>query len=290
MLELGIGADLVRGVGWVLWGLLALALLIALRTPRTPGRKAFWVLVVLGVFIAPFAPGMWAQYQYKQRYAKAKAVFDEVCKTAGDKIYKTVEGVEGITLLNVRNWREGDNVPTNAYAKDAAGELVSKDLYILQLLWWEAPVSHGSQFGQLRGFEPIANGKPPYRWVDVKQPDGGYLRYLPTLNKPAGSLEGQQPRIVQLAGPPSRYAVSIDNDLTPALREQWVAGTVVTITDTQTNEVLATRTRFKFEPGLGSRAGFRDPWSFAISCTETQRITTERRFVDQVLKPKEYQP
>ncbi len=28
-------------------------------------------------------------------------MFDERCKTAGYKIYKTVENVEGVTLLNV---------------------------------------------------------------------------------------------------------------------------------------------------------------------------------------------
>ena len=39
--------------------------------------------------------------EFQARYNKAKAIFDERCKTAGKKIYYTVEGVEGITLLNV---------------------------------------------------------------------------------------------------------------------------------------------------------------------------------------------
>lgn len=39
-----------------------------------------------------------------EKYLAAKAVFDERCKDAGYKIYKTVEDVEGVTLLNV--WPE----------------------------------------------------------------------------------------------------------------------------------------------------------------------------------------
>ena len=39
MLELGIGADLVRGIGLVLWGILALALLVALIKPKTDRKS-----------------------------------------------------------------------------------------------------------------------------------------------------------------------------------------------------------------------------------------------------------
>jgi len=41
------------------------------------------------------------QDEFQARYDKAKAIFDERCKTAGEKIYHTVEDIEGITLLNV---------------------------------------------------------------------------------------------------------------------------------------------------------------------------------------------
>ena len=41
-----------------------------------------------------------------EKYLAAKAVFDERCKDAGYKIYKTVEDVEGVTLLKV--WPDRD--------------------------------------------------------------------------------------------------------------------------------------------------------------------------------------
>ena len=37
----------------------------------------------------------------RTRYETAKAIFDERCKQAGEKIYRTTSGVEGITLLNI---------------------------------------------------------------------------------------------------------------------------------------------------------------------------------------------
>ncbi len=50
------------------------------------------------------------------RYQTAKALFDEKCKTAGEKIYRTVDNVEGITLLRVpKPYR-------NAYAYDPMWE------------------------------------------------------------------------------------------------------------------------------------------------------------------------
>ena len=41
-----------------------------------------------------------------EKYLAAKTVFDERCKDAGYKIYKTVEDVEGVTLLKV--WPDRD--------------------------------------------------------------------------------------------------------------------------------------------------------------------------------------
>jgi hypothetical protein len=102
MLELGVGADIVRGIGAILWGVLAIALLVALLTPKTILGKALSTLLVLAVFFGPMIPGAVRTHEHKQRYEKAKALFDERCKTAGEKIYRTVDNVEGITLLKLR--------------------------------------------------------------------------------------------------------------------------------------------------------------------------------------------
>ena len=44
--------------------------------------------------------------EQKEKYEQAKAVFDEQCKKAGEKIYRTVDNVDGIILLKV--WGEND--------------------------------------------------------------------------------------------------------------------------------------------------------------------------------------
>ena len=103
MLELGVGADIVRGIGGIVWGLLVIALLVALIKPKSLKAKALSSLLVLGIFFGPMVPGALRAHEYQQRYAKAKALFDERCKTAGEKIYRTVEGVEGVFLMKMRS-------------------------------------------------------------------------------------------------------------------------------------------------------------------------------------------
>lgn len=39
----------------------------------------------------------------RQNRLKSKAIFEELCKTAGEKIYRTADNVEGVTLLRVWN-------------------------------------------------------------------------------------------------------------------------------------------------------------------------------------------
>ena len=39
---------------------------------------------------------------YREKYAKAKALFEERCKTAGAVVRRTVKDVEGIQLLKIR--------------------------------------------------------------------------------------------------------------------------------------------------------------------------------------------
>ncbi|OUL98425.1 hypothetical protein A8M77_31735 [Variovorax sp. JS1663] len=71
-------------------------------------------------------------------------------------------------------------------------------------------------------------------------------------------------------------------------RAHWVAGTTVTITDSQTDSVIAQSTWYSFEPGLGSTEGHRSPWGFAITCPKLAWVgAPTRMFVDQVLKPKQ---
>ena len=82
-------------------------LFVCLLIPK--GHK-WWVgiltsIAVMAVFIVPIAK---VDIQEKQentvkqeKYLAAKTVYDARCKNAGFKIYRTVDNVEGVTLLNV---------------------------------------------------------------------------------------------------------------------------------------------------------------------------------------------
>ncbi|GKT00625.1 hypothetical protein AVKW3434_14570 [Acidovorax sp. SUPP3434] len=88
----------------------------------------------------------------------------------------------------------------------------------------------------------------------------------------------------------ARYAVSFENIINPADREYWIAGTTVMITDTKTQELIAKKTWYSFEPGFGSHAGNRQPWRFALTCPDIKGEENHfptRFYVDQILKPKQ---
>ncbi len=297
MLELGAGADIVRGIGGILWGILAIALLVALIKPKTIKGKAISVLLVLVCLIGPILPGAISRHKEQKesaaRYAKAVAVFDERCKGAGEKVYKRVEKVEGLLLLKIRGAEDIGTRRADPLWPDAAlPDELGKDGYVRSFLYWEKntrdPFTQEIRIlpgrGQLNSYaeDAIAQG---YRFVDVKQPDGTILRYRLDQSARAGD---DKLAIAPIKGKPARYAVDFVNDVNLEDRKHWVAGTTITITDTQTGELIAQRVSYSFEPGLGSTAGFRSPWGFAVTCPSLTSWLTRyptRFFTDQILKP-----
>ena len=246
-------------------------------------RKAIYALLIIGIFFGPLLPGVYQTWKYKKRYEKAKALFDERCKSAGEKIYKTVEDVEGVLLLNVRAKGSRDADRHNPAWPDAAlpDEMVGEG-YIYTFIDWEhqqRPPERGylnSSPEDRSGFL-VLNG---YSFVDVREAKGVTYRYTRTIAN----------NVIRapVTGAIARYAVSFRNMTDPIDRPQWVAGTVVTITDTHTDEVIAQKTWYAFEPGLGSTVGARVPWGYAIQCPAHRGWSSgqTRMFVDQVLKPK----
>jgi hypothetical protein len=86
-----------------------------------------------------------------------------------------------------------------------------------------------------------------YRDVDVAQSDGTYPRYrLASQDKPGPGVRIE----VIPAKEAARYAVSHARNGTPQDREHWVASATVTVSDTQTGEVLCELTAFSFAPQL----------------------------------------
>jgi len=140
---------------------------------------------------------MQAKAEARQKeYLESKAIFEERCKSAGEKIYQTVENVEGITLLNVPedSPQSSLNDPMWEGAVFSWGE--AEEEYVKKFLYWEIKDDDDS-IGQLQGVDPRPSaretqirlwGHPTnmskhrkayrgYRYTDVKQKDKRFLRY-----------------------------------------------------------------------------------------------------------------
>src|SRR6218665_2114151 len=160
MLELGAGADILRAIGWLYIGFAAALLWACLWFPRRWWQKIVWAVMVLLVFLLPM---YWRQAEKsrivdarKARYEKGKALFDERCNTAGAKVYKTVEDVEGVLLQEV--WpRASDSDWHNPHWPNAG-----------------LPDQYAEED---RDTHDRHKSIPGYAFVDVKEGDGFVYRY-----------------------------------------------------------------------------------------------------------------
>ena len=278
--------DLLEAAGRGYIALLIVALVLALWLPKRGVFKAGAAILVAVLFALSWLRSENENNQLdvvasagKQRYLKAKALFEERCKTAGPKVYKTVEGVEGVFLKNIRT-RGGDIDRADRMWNDAGlPEEYPDESYIRSFLNFE----HHDGKRTERGFiTNVVSDRPGYRFVDVAGTGDTSSRY-----RLAVVGESKLTKSIT-TGLPARYVVSFTNMVDVGDREFWVAGTTVTITDSHSNNVMAEHTWYSWEPGQGSTAGNRQPWGFAVTCPKgtTWGGTTTRMFVDQVLKPK----
>ena len=278
------------------WGPVLLLMAFALWAvwkwlPFGKAAKAVAALAVLvavpTLFILPLFQVVKAdkkkEDEYQQRYQAAKAVFDRQCQNAGEKIYRTVDNVEGIMLLRVREeysaGKGRDPMWDDAAAKSGSGPNDgAKEYYINSFLLF----STGKGVAFEGNLLPTSKYLPRYRYVDVLQPDGqSVIRYR-------GGWDVNRKPLDEEANPkqPARYAFTYENNVDPELRKLWIAGTTWKVLDVKTGELLAEKTIYAFEPSLGYGADFssQDPWVRAVKCPDDVHIS--RFFVERVLKPK----
>jgi hypothetical protein len=213
--------------------------------------------------------------QPSERQAKAMAMWQERCKTAGEKIYKTVEGVEGIS---------------------------TNDEYLMNFL--------RGYYHQR--YPTLGPGFPPrvgFRYIEAQDPkDGQRYRYTGRLEQPwlaNKNYSEDYKRFVldktPATGSAPRYGVTYDDISTREEREYWIAGSSLKVIDLQTNEVIAERIGYMVDRAQGNQSGGRSPWLFAAdnACPDFNRNRLRRvpgpgfsaqagqtiDFVEQVLKP-----
>jgi hypothetical protein len=212
--------------------------------------------------------------QNTERQAKAMEMWRERCKTAGEKIHKTVENVEGIYLMKIRT---ATNFDDQFKLDDPYGHDSTNDQYIKNFL---------RGFYHQRNEAPVP-GSPPrigYAYVEAQDPNDG-LRYRYTGGmKVVGKKDATAPGVqwelkrnpnydlnnydfvlnkVPASGTSPRYGVTYDDISTREEREYWIAGSSLKVVDLQTNEVIAERIGYMVDWAQGSRARGRSPWLFA---------------------------
>lgn len=273
--------DLLKAAGFGFIAMSALGIGLALWIPKKWWGKLL-ALVVVGFLISiPMRKGTQEVQQqqvqvdqYKERLAKAKAMFEERCKTAGEKIQKTVEGVDGIYLMKVRTTTNFGNQfeLDDPYGHDSTG-----DQYLLNFL---------KGYYHQRN-EQLVTGSPPrtgYHYIEAQDSkDGQRYRYTGGM-KVVGQKDLNHPNIQRalqldpkfdvnnydfalskapVPGTPPRYGVTFDDISTREDREFWIAGSSLKVVDLQTNEVIGERIGYMVDWGQGNQSGGRSPWMYA---------------------------
>ena len=279
------------------------------------GRLPGLVLLLIGLLTA--CSGHLAETSNsrdpKARLARAEAIFQERCKTAGEKIYRTAEDVEGVFLMKIRpsGVNYGDQFAlTYPYGNDSTG-----DTYIKTFLTGY----HAKSSPPVRGVPP----RQGYKYVEAIDPaDGRRYRYTGSV-KSVGQKDSGAPNVqIELKRNPSydlniyayvldrfhvtssapRYGVTYDDISTREEREYWIAGSSLKVIDLKTNEIMAERIGYMMDRGQGNTSGGRSPWFWAAdhACPTFQRnpfypipsghgasaqSNQTEDFVEKILKP-----
>jgi len=293
------------------WFLAAAAMFgsfIALRGKAPIWGRILAALAVGGLLMSwPISNQIKHNKQKKERkavYDAADAQFQMRCKSAGIKIYRTVDNVEGVLLMKLRpKWNPYDQNMIDPYGTDY--RMDDPEGYIGSFL--KGRDEKGSLVEDQK--EAVS---PGYRYVDVIEADDKRYRYTgymkevgkktpeyvarERLKDPAfsdGIFEFSLKRILA-KGPAPRYGVTYDDITTPEERKMWIAGSSLRIIDLKTNEVIAERIGYMIDRGMANNSGGRSPWDHAArwACPKfpgkerPYQTNQTRLFTEQVLKIK----
>ena len=276
-------------------------LFVCLLIPK--GHK-WWVgilasIAVMSVFIVPIAKVDTQEKQEnavkEEKFLAAKAVYDARCKNAGYKIYKTVEDVEGVTLLN--QWPDEKRKTDQMWEYAGLPKAFGGDVYIESFLsWreWDYQIDDFTLAGQ--SFISNQHNIPQkedeisrykfingYQYVDVLQKQN-YMRYQ---FKNLYRLKDMGTTAIKK---PSRYTVEFENPIIPEERKIWIATTKAYVKDSKTGELLGEATWHSFHGPQGEiKYSGTGVWDRAKVCPDIANMQHEsiQYFVLKVLKPKQ---
>ena len=240
----------------------------------------------------------------QERRDQGMEMWKERCERSGFSIHKTIQGVDGIYLVNVRMRANfGESVEDQFALDDPYGRDSIGDNYILNFF-------HGFYYRTLAS-RPTIPGAPPrvgYRFVETIDPkDGRLYRFTGRIKYLRSPDEGKADRgwEIHLERTPidqrsARFGVRFDDISTRKDRQHWIAGSSLKVIDLETDDVIAERIGYMVDRAQGSRAGNRSPWLFAAdtACPDFHRNPNSSirngaaaqmgqtlDFVEQVLRP-----
>lgn len=271
-------------------------------------KRTTILALLIGALLATITVGASAQpIDPKTRLQAAEAMFQERCKKAGEFIYRTAEGVEGIFLMKLRPSQKNFAEQFSLY--DPYGDDVGGDGYIQNFLRGRTAK------GSISNEADVVT--PGYRYVEAIDPqDGKRYRYTGSM-KVVGKQDASAPNVrveisrnpnydlniyafgldrVPAPGSSPRYGVTYDDISTREEREYWIAGSSLKVIDLKTNEVMAERIGYMMDRGQGNNSGGRSPWLLAAryACPifpvapggNPVQFHQTRNFVEKILKPK----
>lgn len=289
MLELGVGASILRAIGWLYIASAIVSLWLVIRYPKRIIVKVMGAGLVLWLFGYDPVRQVLEERGRRDRLLAAKDRIEKYCKNAGRNIYKEIEGVEGVFLMNARIKDERNVEQYRADDPYHSGYGYDEE-YILNFV-------RGRAAKRVRVAETLdPKDVIGYDFVEIPDPSGrGVLRYTTPLGKwesenMARNGGGIVPLIKEHRDTRSaRYGIEWRDLSKKEDRDYWIAGGLIKVVDMDTGEILAEDKGYMYDPGQGVKSGGRDPWLMAkwhYSCPQFDRYEPEVNFIYKVLQPK----
>lgn len=253
------------------------------------------VLLILALSIHLVA--LAAVHEDFRRAIEAKRLFGIRCASAGERIKKTIDEVEGIFILKLRPSK--DNFSDQYGLDDPYGRDLNNAGYIMSFLRQKYEVK---RLLQTSGNIPTPISSVGYSYVQTRSfSDGVVYKFTAHIEEPWVNdkryLKGYKRAVLDRTAvtvPMPRYGITFDDISTREDRDFWIAGSSLRVIDLRTNEVIAERVGYMFDPQQGSTVGGRSPWllasnyacpSFGVGHASTFQLNQADRFVEKVLHP-----
>ncbi|MBB2485715.1 hypothetical protein H5407_10840 [Mitsuaria sp. WAJ17] len=200
-----------------------------------------------------------ARQAHLDKVQKAKARFEELCKTAGITVNRRVTGVKGIRLEKVppkSNWKDWADP---MWAEAALSDGLGGDVFIRRLLLRRV---RDSSTGELDGgvSSRASDGDAGFDFVDAKAEGGKWRRYsIVVLNDGYMDMVSKPVSEYDLAP----YSVSYNSIENVEDRRLWIAGVDIVVSDSRARQQLGVIRRYIIDTGQGDQAGGRSPWRFS---------------------------